>query len=82
MIEILRSIVLFLSVLGSLVLVHEVGHYLTARYFGVRVLEFGIGFPPRLFKVIRGDTVYSLNIIPLGGFVRLLGEEDPSDPED
>ena len=80
MIEILRSIVLFLSVLGSLVLVHEVGHYLTARYFGVRVLEFGIGFPPRLFKVIRGDTVYSLNMIPLGGFVRLLGEEDPSDP--
>ncbi len=80
MIDVLRSATLFLSVLGSLVLVHEIGHYVTARYFGVRVLEFGIGFPPRLFKIVRGDTTYSLNIIPLGGFVRLLGEEDPSDP--
>ena len=80
MIGILQSLLLFILILGSLVLVHELGHYVTARYFGVRVLEFGIGFPPRLFKMVRGDTTYSLNSIPLGGFVRLLGEEDPSAP--
>jgi len=80
MIDVLRSASLFVAVLGSLVLVHEIGHYLTARYFGVRVLEFGIGFPPRVFKVVLNGTTYSLNAIPLGGFVRLLGEEDPSAP--
>jgi regulator of sigma E protease len=80
MIGILQSALLFVLILGSLVLLHELGHYVTARYFGVRVLEFGIGFPPRLFKKVHGDTTYSLNLIPLGGFVRLLGEEDPSAP--
>jgi regulator of sigma E protease len=70
----------FLGVLVLLVVVHELGHYFTAKLFGVKVLEFGIGYPPRLFGFKRGDTEYTVNMLPLGGFVRLLGEEDPSDP--
>ena len=67
-------------VLFVLVLAHELGHFLTAKWAGVKVLEFGIGYPPRIFGLRRGETEYSLNLLPLGGFVRLLGEEDPSDP--
>jgi regulator of sigma E protease len=64
---------LFLLVLGLLVLVHELGHFLVAKKFGVRVDEFGFGFPPRIVgKTFRG-TLYSLNWIPLGGFVRIKG---------
>jgi regulator of sigma E protease len=65
----------FLVVLSVLVVVHELGHFLMAKRFGVKVLEFGIGHPPRLFAIKRGETEYSLNAIPLGGFVRMLGEE-------
>ncbi len=60
--------------------IHELGHFVTAKLFGVKVLEFGIGYPPRLFGITRGETEYTVNVLPLGGFVRLLGEEDPSDP--
>lgn len=68
------SIILFLIVLAVLILVHELGHFLAAKRSGVRVEEFGIGFPPRLWQFKRGETVYSLNLIPFGGFVKLLGE--------
>ncbi|MBI2935318.1 MAG: site-2 protease family protein [Chloroflexi bacterium] len=74
------TILIFLAVLALLVLVHELGHFLTAKAYGIKVLEFGFGFPPRILGVRRGETVYSINLIPLGGFVKLLGEEDPSDP--
>lgn len=70
----------FLGLLVVLVLVHELGHFLTARAFGVRVLEFGLGYPPRLFGVRIGETLYSLNLLPLGGFVRMEGEENPESP--
>jgi regulator of sigma E protease len=72
----LLAIVLFIVILGGLVLVHEIGHYLTARLLGVRVLEFGIGFPPRA-KVLRtkGETLWTLNWLPIGGFVRMDGED-------
>jgi len=72
----LITVVLFFGILGILVIVHELGHFVTARLFRVRVLEFGIGFPPRA-KVIRdvGETVYSLNWLPIGGFVKLEGED-------
>lgn len=63
----------FIVVLGGLVLIHELGHFVAAKLFGVGVDEFGIGFPPRLASVKRGDTVYSLNWIPLGGFVKVRG---------
>jgi regulator of sigma E protease len=72
----------FVLVLGPLVLFHELGHFLTARLFHIRVLEFGIGFPPRA-KVLGHDheTAYTLNYLPIGGFVLLEGEDrDSSDP--
>lgn len=71
---------LFMTILIGLVLAHEFGHFLTAKAFGVRVLEFGVGFPPRVFGKRFGDTEYTVNWLPIGGFVRLLGEEDASDP--
>jgi len=70
----LVTILIFVIVLGLLVFVHELGHFIVARRFGVRVDEFGFGFPPRLFGIRRGDTLYSINLIPLGGFVRIKGE--------
>ena len=68
---------LIVPVLGFLIFIHELGHFATAKWFGIKVTEFGFGFPPRIFGVRYGDTVYSLNWIPLGGFVRMVGEEDP-----
>lgn len=76
----MTTALIFLAVLVPLVLIHELGHYLAARAFGVKVLEFGFFFPPRLFSIRRGETIFSINLLPLGGFVKLLGEEDPSDP--
>ena len=77
------TILLFFLILGALVVVHELGHFLTARLAKVRVLEFGIGFPPRA-KVLRssGETLYTLNWLPIGGFVKLEGEDgdDSGDP--
>jgi regulator of sigma E protease len=77
------TIVLFFLILGTLVVIHEVGHFVTARLAGVRVLEFGIGFPPRA-RVIKsdGETLYTLNWLPIGGFVKLEGEDgdDTDDP--
>ncbi|PZC48295.1 MAG: regulator of sigma E protease [Chloroflexi bacterium] len=78
--DLLRTILAFIGVLAILVLVHELGHFLMARLFKVKVLEFGFGYPPRLFGFRRGETLYSMNLLPLGGFVKLLGEEDPTEP--
>ena len=74
------TVLLFLIVLGSLIIVHELGHFFAARLARVQVLEFGVGMPPRAFGFTRGGTTYSLNFLPFGGFVRMLGEEDPSAP--
>jgi len=68
------SILLFFIVLGVLVLVHEWGHYIVAKKTGMRVDEFGIGFPPKACSIKRGETEYSLNWLPIGGFVRIFGE--------
>ncbi len=76
----LITVIAFLAVLVVLVLAHECGHFFTARATGVKVEEFGIGFPPRLCSIKRGETRYSLNIMPLGGFVKMAGEEDPNVP--
>lgn len=70
----------FLAVFGLLIVIHELGHFITAKLAGVKVMEFGIGFPPKLFQIKKGETTYTLNLIPLGGFVKMLGEEDPSAP--
>jgi regulator of sigma E protease len=77
------TVALFIFILGALVIIHELGHFVTARLAKVRVLEFGIGFPPRA-KVLRsgGETLYTLNWLPIGGFVKLEGEDgnDADDP--
>ncbi len=75
------TILIFIVVLGVLVIAHELGHFTVAKLSKVKVLEFGVGYPPRIFGITRGDTTYSLNLLPLGGFVRMLGEEDPDGPE-
>jgi regulator of sigma E protease len=74
------SILIFLFVLFILVLVHEWGHYITAKLTGMRVDEFGIGFPPKLFGVKKGETEYTFNALPLGGFVKIFGEDGVEDP--
>jgi regulator of sigma E protease len=76
------TIVAFVVVLGVLIFVHELGHFLTAKRAGLKVEEFGFGFPPRLISFKRGETRYSLNWIPFGGFVKILGEggEAEKDP--
>jgi regulator of sigma E protease len=68
------TVILFLAVLSLLVFVHELGHFLVAKKSGIHVEEFGFGFPPRLWAVRRHGTDYSINWIPLGGFVKLKGE--------
>src|SRR5215831_18412111 len=71
------AIVAFLIVLGPVVLIHELGHFLALRAIGVTVLEFGLGFPPRALKLFeQGGTIFSLNWLPAGGFVRPLGDQD------
>jgi regulator of sigma E protease len=76
------DILLFIAVLGFLILAHEFGHFLAARLRGVKVEEFGIGFPPRMLTLFeRNGTKYTLNWIPLGGFVRPAGEDDPEEPD-
>jgi len=74
------SILIFLAVLFVLILVHEWGHYIVAKLTGMRVDEFAIGFPPKLFSWKKGETEYSLNALPIGGFVRIYGE-DPTKVE-
>jgi regulator of sigma E protease len=71
----LLTIVVFVLILGLLVFVHEFGHFIIAKRQGVKVDEFGFGFPPRIFGIKRGETTYSLNLIPIGGFVKILGEQ-------
>lgn len=70
------TIIAFILILGILIFVHEFGHFISAKLCGVKVEEFGFGFPPKIFRIKRGETYYSINWIPLGGFVKLLGEED------
>ncbi|OGN02358.1 MAG: hypothetical protein A2655_01330 [Candidatus Yanofskybacteria bacterium RIFCSPHIGHO2_01_FULL_43_42] len=66
---------IFIAVIGVLVVVHELGHFIVAKRAGMKVEEFGFGFPPRLWGVKKGETVYSINLIPFGGFVKIYGEE-------
>lgn len=69
------TIIVFILILGLLVFVHEFGHFVVAKKNGVRVEEFGFGFPPRIFGIQKGETMYSINLIPLGGFVKAYGED-------
>jgi regulator of sigma E protease len=73
--DFLPTLLAFLVLIVILVLVHEIGHFAVAKWAGVAVQEFGVGFPPRIASVVFRGTRYSLNWIPLGGFVKLLGED-------
>jgi len=79
----MTTIIAFVLILGLLILVHELGHFITAIKTGVDVEEFGIGFPPKMFSIKKGDVVYSINWIPIGGFVKIRGESggDANDPK-
>jgi regulator of sigma E protease len=74
------GIPLFLAILVLLVMIHELGHFITAKLGKVTVEEFAFGFPPRMLSVTYKGTDYSINWLPIGGYVKMLGEEDPSDP--
>jgi regulator of sigma E protease len=76
----LTTVGIFIGILVGLILAHEFGHFITAKAFRVEVKEFGLGFPPRIAGRKWGETIYSLNAIPLGGFTKLAGEEDPEAP--
>src|SRR3989344_1972758 len=72
------SILIFIAVLVALIVVHEFGHFVVAKWSGMRVDEFGLGYPPRALTVAKiGETIYTLNWLPFGGFVKIFGE-DPS----
>ena len=69
------TILVFLLILSVLVLIHEAGHFFVAKRLGIKIEEFGFGFPPRLIGFKRGETIYSINLLPIGGFVKLYGED-------
>lgn len=69
------SFIIFILILAVLVLIHEFGHFIVAKKNGILVEEFGFGFPPKIWSIKKGETEYTLNLIPLGGFVRVYGEE-------
>src|SRR5205823_7735380 len=75
MMGVIGTVLAFVVVLVILVLVHELGHFVAAKLSGITVQEFGIGFPPRIASVTWHGTRYSINAIPLGGFVKMLGED-------
>ena len=80
------NFVFFILILVLLILVHELGHFLVAKWLKIKVEEFAIGFPPRLFTIRKGETDYSFNLFLFGGYVRLMGENEPASgritPED
>ena len=76
--EIIKIIGFITLIFGLLVGIHEFGHFMMAKFFGVWVQEFAIGFGPNLLSRKYGDTVYKLNLIPFGGYVKLYGEQDYS----
>lgn len=76
------SFITLILVISVLVFVHELGHFLVAKKSGVRVDEFAVGFPPRLYSKKVGETVYSINLIPFGGYVKIFGENPDSDSID
>ena len=69
------TVIVFILILGLLIFVHELGHFVLAKRAGIKVEEFGFGFPPRILSIKKGETIYSLNLLPLGGFVKIYGED-------
>ena len=75
------TIILVILIISFLVVIHELGHFWASKKNGVRVEEFGVGYPPRLFGKKFGETIYSVNLIPFGGFVKITGEEEEEDED-
>ena len=75
------SIIIFLIVLGILIFVHELGHFLAAKKTGMRVDEFAVGFKPKVWGKKKGETEYFLGLIPIGGYVKIFGEDQIEDKE-
>lgn len=73
------NILIFVIVLAILIFVHELGHFIFAKKTGMLVEEFAIGFPPRIFSKKKGETQYSIGVIPLGGYCKILGEDYDED---
>lgn len=69
------TVIAFIIILALMIFVHELGHFVAAKRNGVKVEEFGFGFPPRIWGIKKGETIYSMNWIPLGGFVKIYGED-------
>src|SRR4030042_438849 len=78
--DVVNSILPFVGILIALIVAHDLGPFFPAKLTGVRVLEAGLGYPPRVWGFTYKDTLYSINALPLGGFVRMLGEENPDEP--
>jgi len=76
------SLFIFIAILVALIWVHELGHFVAAKLFGIRVDEFAIGFPPRLLRIKYGETEYTFNLLLVGGFVRIHGEDPGTDARD
>ncbi len=72
----------FVVVLGIMIFFHELGHFLTAKYFGVKVLKFALGFGPKIAGKVVGETEYSIRYFPLGGFVKMLGEDEEEESQE
>lgn len=75
------TIITALIIFGILIFVHELGHFMTAKLFDIKVHEFAIGMGPAILKKTKGETKYSLRCLPIGGFVSLEGEDAPSDDD-
>src|SRR3990170_3061224 len=82
--DLIIPVLIGIAVLSFLVFVHEAGHFIAAKLFGVKVEEFGFGFPfpGKIWSFRRGETTYSINWLPAGGFVRLYGEESGANEQD
>lgn len=78
----MTSLFLFIGIISSLVIIHELGHFIAAKRAGMKVEEFGLGLPPKMFGKKIGDTLFTFNLLPFGGFVRIKGEENDNNDED
>ena len=75
--EWLGPVLLFLVGLGAVIFVHELGHFTVAKAVGIRVDQFALGFGPRVFGFKRGETDYRINLVPMGGYVKMAGTKPP-----
>ena len=71
----METVIAFIVVFGSLVFFHELGHFLFAKKAGIMVREFAIGFGPKIIGITKGETLYTVRLLPLGGYVRMAGED-------